>query len=143
MKTSRPDFIINDRGEQFNASDYGYPFFFYDGDYYQSDKHQGHNAFYHDLADKMGWPHDDVSRKTVNNRKCQTTGRIFPKIEGFGGKTVVTIWRPLDKSPATIEQITEGVRRHFSVSKKDLLFHAGKNDFLCYDQYIQLLNNDI
>lgn len=113
-----PDYIENN-GMRFNASEYGYPFFLYNGIVYFAPIHSGHRKYAPTLAAQLGI---DVSELTENVRHKHTTGRIYPKMAAFGGKTVVTVWCDNEKSADTLRLIGESTASHFSVDWDDLLF---------------------
>lgn len=113
-----PDYIENN-GRRFNASEYGYPFFLYEGVVYIAPIHSGHKKYAPTLAAQLGI---DVSELTVEVRHRHTTGRIYPQMEAFGGKTVVTVWCDNEKSPDTLRLIGDSVVSHFAITWDDLMF---------------------
>jgi len=113
-----PDYIEN-KGKRFNAGIYGFPFFMYEGTVYIAPIHSGHKKYAPILAAQLGI---DVSELTVEVRHRHTTGRIYPKMEDFGGKTVVTVWCDSEKSDETFRAIGNAVTSHCSVDWEDLLF---------------------
>lgn len=113
-----PDYI-EVGGARFNASEYGFPFFLYHEVVYIAPIHSGHKKYAPVLADQLGI---DVSELTDNVRHRHTTGRIYPKMEAFEGKTVITVWCDSEKSPKTFITIAEAVIAYYSLSWNDLLF---------------------
>lgn len=113
-----PDYIENN-GKRFNAGEYGFPFFMYEGTVYIAPVHSGHKKYAPILASQLGV---DVSELTVDVRHRHTTGRIYPNMDEFGGKTVVTVWCDNEKSIETFRTIGASVASFFSVSREDLLF---------------------
>jgi len=113
-----PDYIENN-GERFRASMYGFPFFMYDGAVYIAPIHCGHKKYAPILASQLGI---DVSELTKDVRHRHTTGRIYPKMEGFGGRTVITVWCDSEKDIQTFRKIGDAVASYYSVSWDELLF---------------------
>jgi len=113
-----PDYIEN-KGIRFKASEYGYPFFLYEGQVYIAPIHSGHKKYAPTLAAQIGV---DVSELIVEVRHKHTTGRIYPKMKEFEGKTVITVWCDNEKNSETLRTIGESVASHFSVKWDDLLF---------------------
>lgn len=113
-----PDYIENG-GMRFNAGEYGFPFFMYGGAVYIAPIHSGHRKYAPVLAAQLGI---DVSELTVEVRHRHTTGRVYPRMEAFGGKTVVTVWCDSEKSADTLRVIEASVMSHCCVSRDDILF---------------------
>lgn len=113
-----PDYIETG-GVRFNAGEYGYPFFLYDGTVYIAPVHSGHKKYAPVLAAQIGV---DVTELTENVRHRHTTGRIYPSMEAFGGKTVITVWCDSEKTPHTFMTIAEAVMSYYTVKWDDLLF---------------------
>lgn len=113
-----PDYIENN-GVRYKASEYGYPFFMYEGTVYIAPIHSGHKKYAPTLAAQIGV---DVSELIVDVRHRHTTGRIYPTMDGFEGKTVVTVWCDSEKSAETLHTIGESTVSHFSIRWDDMLF---------------------
>ena len=113
-----PDYIEN-LGQRFNASIYGYPFFMYEGKVYIAPIHSGHKKYAPVLAEQIGI---DASELVVDVRHRHTTGRIYPKMMEFGGKTIVTVWCDYEKSADTFRKIREAVASYYSITWDEILF---------------------
>ena len=89
------------------------------GTVYIAPIHSGHKKYAPVLAAQLGI---DVSELTVEVRHRHTTGRIYPRMEAFGGKTVVTVWCDGEKDLGTLRAIGDAVVSSYSEDWGNLLF---------------------
>jgi len=132
--SNTPDCIHAPNGEKYSLGTAGYPFFLYEGQFFLSVEHQGHGRFAPVVAQQLGL--DASYHKRINDREHQTTGRIYPRLSGFGGKTVIAVWKIASKDKSTIRRIADEVMAHYDIGVDDILIVAPHSKIIPYDQFI-------
>jgi len=91
----------------------------YAGTVYIAPIHSGHKKYAPTLAAQLGI---EVSELTTDVRHRHTTGRIYPKMDEFGGKTVVTVWCDAEKDTRIFQAIEDAVASHYSLCRDEIIF---------------------
>lgn len=132
--SNTPDCIHAPNGEKYSLGSAGYPFFLYEGQFFLSAEHQGHGRFAPVVAQRLGL--DESYYKRINDREHQTTGRIYPRLDGFGGKTVITVWKVASKSKDTIRCIADEVMAHYGLGEEEVLIVAPHSRVVALSEYL-------